>query len=859
MYEGDKRLGDFALVREIGRGGMGIVYEARQISLYRRVALKVLSGSLRLTPKAVKRFRREAEAAAKLHHTNIVPVYSIGEEDGTHFYSMELIEGPSLDHVIRQLRETSRNTRSGSTAPAEEEPLAPELAQTGAYVEGARTASTTAGLSSSSLGSGTGYFDTVARMIAEVADALEYAHQEGVIHRDMKPSNLLLSPTGRLSVNDFGLARILEQPGMTMSGEFMGTPAYMSPEQIAAGRTPLDHRTDIYSLGATLYELLTLQPPFTGQQRDQVLAQILHKEPKAPRKLNAKVPVDLETICLKALEKDPDRRYQSAGAMAEDLRRYVNRFAISARRAGPVQHLVKWVRRRPALAVSLVGVVLAVGAALSFAYLAHRSEQQRQIERLQADERLREEQKRALMTILDEKIRNAYLVATSGDLKATDTAIMEIEKLGASAGQTRLLRGMVAYFRQDAVDAIRELEQAVELLPDSVAARALLAISYVDSAQFDKYEQTRLKMMELQPSSPEDYLFRGYAREAQEPGQGLEDVNEGIQRRDSPLGRALRTFVWTNRAMDSGKQEDAAQALADADVARGMRPDNPMVLYACINARLVAANIYREAKLDEKRAEVLAKAAQEVEAIKAYVGLPNPDYAIWHYYEVVGEPDKALDLSRRSLDQTGSSVAAINCVLSLYRQGKIAEALASLDQRRQTDVLGNTIRVFLLAESADNLEPAIDEYEKLAQRYPKNGWELRFRSYVLMFLGRKEDARACLRDFETPFADSSEWKEFYEAMRKFGTGELSEEGYLTSAGVSRWKQCYADFEIGLFRLADGDREGAKEYFLKAVNTRAIWLIQWPYSLMFLSRLEQDPSWPKWIPLKKDQTISAEGT
>src|SRR5262249_20859966 len=155
------------------------------------------------------------------------------------------------------------------------------------------------GLSSSSLGSGGGYFDTVAGRVADVADALDHAHQQGVIHRDIKPSNLLLSPAGPLNVNDFGLARVLEQPGMTMTGEFVGTPAYMSPEQIAAGRTPLDHRTDLYSLGATLYELLTLQPPFTGERRDQVLAQILHKEPKALRRVNPRVPVDLETICLK--------------------------------------------------------------------------------------------------------------------------------------------------------------------------------------------------------------------------------------------------------------------------------------------------------------------------------------------------------------------------------------------------------------------------------------------------------------------------------------------------------------------------------------------------------------------------------
>jgi hypothetical protein len=212
-------------------------------------------------------------------------------------------------------------------------------------------------------------------MIAEVADGLDYAHDQGVIHRDIKPSNLLLSPAGRLSINDFGLARMLEQPGMTMTGEFVGTPMFMSPEQITAGRAPLDHRTDIYSLGATLYELLTLQPPFPGERRDQIIAQIISKEPKPPRRHNTKVPVGLETICLKGMEKDPDRRYQTAGQMAEDLRRFVNRFAISAKRAGPLARTVKWVRRRPVVAGLLVLVIIAGGVAGFFTYSAWLSNQ----------------------------------------------------------------------------------------------------------------------------------------------------------------------------------------------------------------------------------------------------------------------------------------------------------------------------------------------------------------------------------------------------------------------------------------------------------------------------------------------------
>lgn len=846
-----RRLGEFELGREIGHGGMGIVYEARQTSLNRRVALKVLSGGLGLSRQAVQRFRLEAEAAAKLHHTNIVPVYAIGEEHGTHFYAMELIEGPSLDHLIRQLRENFHSPRPASTVSATGEPVSPDLAQTGPYVESGRIVSTSAGFSSSSLGSGSGYFDAMARKIAEVADALEYAHREGVIHRDMKPSNLLLSPDGRLSINDFGLARMLEQPGMTMTGEFVGTPAYMSPEQITAGRAPLNHRTDIYSLGATLYELLTLQRPFSGERRDEVIAQIMHKEPKPPRRLNPKVPVDLETICLKCMEKDPDRRYQTAGQLADDLRRYVNRFAISARRVGPVQRLVKWVRRHPAVAASLGTVFLAVCAALAFAYQAHRSEQQRRIEHLAAEERLRDEQGRARSQLLDEKIRNAYLVATSGDLNATDAAIMEIEKLGASTGQARLLRGVVAYFRQDTVGANRELKQAVELLPESVAARALLAMSYSDNVQWERYEQAMLELRSLPPSSPEDYLFKGYAREVSEPGHGLADVNEGIRRRDSPLGRALRAFVRANLATDSAKVEDAEAALADADVAIGMRPNNPMVLYTSLFARLVAAGIYKDAGLHQKRNELLAKAAPDVRALERFIGLHNPDFVLWHYYEATGETAKALEISRRSLNQSGNTVAAINCALTLYRQGQFSDALKCLDQRRQADLTGDTTRVFLLAELADDTSQAVAEYDKLTRIYPDE----KYLGQLLLFLGKKDQALASLRRFRPPFTYSPEWTEFYDAMRQFLCGELSEGSYLASAGASRWRQCYAHYDIAMFRLADGDRAGAKEHFSKVIDTHAVWPIQWPWSSMFLSRLENDPAWPKWIPQKSDQSKS----
>jgi serine/threonine protein kinase len=845
-----KRLADFEIVRLLGRGGMGMVYEARQISLNRVVALKVLSGGLGLTAKAVQRFRREAEAAAKLHHTNIVPVYATGEEDGTHFYAMELIEGPSLDELIRRMRGGAGGEGPIAAALVNGGGLAPELARTGPYLQGTAASSAATGAASSSLssslGSGSGYFDTVARMMAEVGDALEYAHQQGIVHRDMKPSNLLLSPAGRLSINDFGLARILEQPGMTMTGEFVGTPAYMSPEQISAGRAPVDHRTDVYSLGATLYELLTLQPPFTGQRRDQVLAGILHKEPEAPRKINARVPVDLETICLKALEKDPDRRYQTASAMADDLRRYVNRFAILARRAGPVQRLGKWVRRRPGVAVTLGCLVLAVCTALALAYRTYRADQL-------AEARLRQEQEHARAQLLEEKIRNAYLVASSGDLKRTDDAIKEIESLGASNGQVRLLRGVVAYFRQDVPSAISELEQAVKLLPESVAARALLSMSYDDGGQAEKSERFLVEMSQLAPRSAEDYLFKGYAHESNEQGGlGLADLNEGIQRRDSPVGRALRTIARANQAIDSGQRHDAEAALDDANAARGMLPDNPLVLYASLYARVVAARIYRKAQLPQERQAVLQEGDRDIQALAPFIELPNSAFAMWLFFEEKGDRDKAKDVAGRSLESSGGSMAALYSAVSLYQQAKFADGLTLLNRRRQPDLAGDVTRVFLTAELPNGPHLAFDEYQRLARAYPKEGLPMRTNGEALLFLGRKEEAVAILRRAPVLFAFSEDWRRFYEARRRFECGQLSENEYLATAGVSRWKQLHAHYQLGLFRLADGDRAAARDHFQQAVDTSGVWIYPWVWSQMFVSRLENDPKWPPWIPVKEGQ-------
>jgi serine/threonine protein kinase len=299
---------------------MGVVYEAEQISLKRRVALKVLRFGAATDPEAMQRFQREAETVAGLHHTNIVPIHAVGCEQGVHYYAMQFIEGRSLAAV---LDEAKRQVTL----------LDPKK---------------------------------VARWGLQGAEALAHAHQRGVIHRDVKPSNLLLDPQGTVWLTDFGLARRADELTLTITGMLLGTPRYMSPEQAAALKQPVDHGSDIYSLGATLYELVTGMPLFDADTPQKVIAQILEAEPVSPRRVRPDVPRDLETILLKCLNKEPAQRYTTAQELADDLRRFLSGDPIKARRPTLLEQARRWVekrRRSTAFAGTAAGLLIVLIAA----------------------------------------------------------------------------------------------------------------------------------------------------------------------------------------------------------------------------------------------------------------------------------------------------------------------------------------------------------------------------------------------------------------------------------------------------------------------------------------------------------------
>jgi serine/threonine protein kinase/WD40 repeat protein len=376
-----RTLGDFQIVREVGRGGMGVVYEAEQISLRRRVALKVLSVAGGLDARQLQRFRTEAQAAAGLHHTNIAPVYAVGQQRGVHYYAMQFIDGPSLAEVIGALRGQvrmvpgSRQRRPPSArtdGPADLTTVYRPLDE----LESALAVATTGtnALHSTERPTADGdMWRRATKLAIEAAEALDYAHQQGIVHRDIKPANLLLDSAGHLWVVDFGLARLQNGTSVTVTGDLVGTLRYMSPEQTQAKRLVVDHRTDIYSLGATLYELLTLTPAFPGDDRQDVLRRITQDDPVPPRRLDATIPIDLETIVLKAMAKEATERYATAQEFADDLRRVLADQPITARRPSLAQRTRRFVRRHRTLMTSLAAAValIVAGSAVAFAAVAH--------------------------------------------------------------------------------------------------------------------------------------------------------------------------------------------------------------------------------------------------------------------------------------------------------------------------------------------------------------------------------------------------------------------------------------------------------------------------------------------------------
>jgi serine/threonine protein kinase/Tfp pilus assembly protein PilF len=454
-------LGHYELRRQIGRGGMGVVYEAEDRSMDRLVAVKVLPHELLADSRAVARFFKEARIAGRLHHPGIVSVHGMGVDRGRPYFAMELVQGTTLARLLAEHGPAAKrgDDNDWSRALASISPFLGAPPES----EGARPDAPTlpAGRPRAPREVDLLYCLRLAQLFAELAEALQHAHQNGITHRDLKPSNLIVDSQGRARILDFGLARLEGQETLTRSGDLIGTPAYMSPEQVNASNTPVDHRADIYSLGASLYEMLVLEPPFSGRNHQETLSRILSREPRPPRLVFPRIPRDLETVVLKCLEKDPAQRYRTAEALAQDLRRFARGDPIEARPQAAWERLARraW-RRKGALAAAALIVFLALAAGLFF-----RSHQ--------------ESAARARQALHDRKLVDALLLieyaqALRGD--AVSLRLPEERARGRAAlpGAADLEEG-ARQGLQPAAEALELLAEAARLAPGTPQAEYLQA------------------------------------------------------------------------------------------------------------------------------------------------------------------------------------------------------------------------------------------------------------------------------------------------------------------------------------------------------------------------------------------------
>lgn len=460
------RLSDYVILDEIGRGGMGVVHRARQISLNRIVALKRLPAHAGSSPEAVQRFQRESQAAAGLNHRGIVPIFEAGEDDGVFFFAMMLIEGESLDRIRRRLTDGSAVSAAHTKALSSSDTsnswaIAPQFETLADRDPDA-------------------FHHAIARVGLQVADALAHAHERGVIHRDIKPSNLLLDRRGVVWVADFGLAQV-ENSDLTASGDFVGTLRYMSPERLN-GRG--DERGDLYGLGATLYELMTRHTLFDAAEPGRLIEQVRDREPTRPRAIDARIPRDLETIVQKALSKEPGQRYPSAAAMSDDLRRFLEGRTILARRTSAPETLVRWARRHRALASALAAItVLLIAAVITSTIAAARFKNQ-------GEEKARlAESEGALRRVAEEKqtelTRTLYVAqmnlagATAQSSGGTESLRRMLDPWQNPAPDTLDPRGWEWWFLHEVAHGHAERIDAGQLLfdVDGHPSRPLVAIS----------------------------------------------------------------------------------------------------------------------------------------------------------------------------------------------------------------------------------------------------------------------------------------------------------------------------------------------------------------------------------------------
>ncbi len=704
-----RRLGDFTLLEEIGRGGMGVVYLAEQQGLGRKVAVKVLRAGFAQDDAALERFRREIRVQASLSHPNLVRVFAVGEVDSVPYFAMELVAGLPLDRLLSERR----------AAPGD-----PDRCRAAAL------------------------------LLSRVAFAVHHAHRAEIIHRDLKPSNILVAEDATPFVTDFGLARPADAAAITQSGDLVGTVTYMAPEQVRGRKGEVDARSDVYSLGATLYECLALRPPFDGDSASEVIARILHDDPQDPCKIDPSVPRDLATIALKALEKEPARRYASADELAADLRLYLDGMPIRASRAGPVRRIVRQARKHPARVVTVAALLLL--ACVSAILVIDRARTAR-----------RELEARAIG--LCEQGRD---LALNGDFRAAVERYRQALALDPDNVESLLHRGFAAIAAQEPTRALADFERASALEPGRPAARFGRALALTrlgreadpndaalgQESRLDRAEECILigdyyyfakrpvsaarfyrRAIEIDPHEDEAYLMLAFSDSfSKDYEASLEHADLFVKLNPS---RALGYFARAMTLLSLGDAQGARAALDEAE------KRNPSREYIAWYRSVLHETLLRRADSEKDSARAEREAAMmEKHAEHALTLNPNFPFALYARAAVrarSGNRAEAVESLERMLRLgPGDALVRFLAALLWIRLGEPKKAEAEI----QTSLaLSNELSPPLLfwaeyQKRSSDLDGAAKTLERALEVAPLDDAALEMLASIEADRGRKEAA-----------------------------------------------------------------------------------------------------------------------
>jgi tetratricopeptide (TPR) repeat protein len=759
-------LGDYEIVRELGRGGMGVVYEAVQLSLGRRVALKVLPFAATMDPRHLQRFRNEARAAASLEHPHIVPVYGVGCERGVHYYAMKFIDGQSLASLLHARgadagigdsqsllrkplapasgeRGWGKGARIACAVPLTPDPSPPEYRGRGetydspsADARGSPEARTTptAAARTQIAARDAAAFRQLASWGIQAALALEHAHSVGVVHRDIKPANLMIDGQGTLWVTDYGLARTAAEAGLTMTGDVLGTLRYMSPEQALAKHGLVDHRTDIYSLGVTLYELLTGTPAVDGKDREEILNAITLQERRPPRAWVATIPRDLETIVVKAMEASPADRYATAQEMANDLERFLRDEPIRARRPALGLRLRKWGRRHRPLVASATATMLTlllVAVVLAFAYQRRRAETEKGLTAALA-------QVETLVEEGDKLIEHPQRWQATA--RMAQAALERAEGLLATGAVTGSLARRVEGDRATVEAAVADSDLLIELNRIRLERAAF--------REFRKRDCARAYAR----------LLAGYGLDPRDPELAGARIS-GSRLRDALLA-ALEDWWRVSEAKSERQQlEDVLQDADPTDMVR--RRWHEAVR---LSDRALLVKMATELATQRCPAAVLCSRAADLSSLKEWTAAERlltaaqardpGDFWLNHDLGNVIEEqgparaEEAVRYLQAALAlRTDSPAAYLNLALALEDKGDVEGAIrcckAALDINPRDGYAHNNLGVLLMNKG--DLDGAIVCYKKTIDIDPRDAYAHNNLGYVLRAKGKVDEAIACFK------------------------------------------------------------------------------------------------------------------